>query len=89
MASPTFQTLLYDVDQGVATITLNRPDKLNAFTGQMMLDLIAAFDATDASPPAPRPSVPPTGRWNEARWAGSSAMAAVASPCASSTASSR
>ncbi len=45
---PAFETLLLDVADGVATITLNRPDKMNAFTGQMMSDLIAAFDATDA-----------------------------------------
>ncbi len=48
MSQPTFQTLLYAVEDGVATITLNRPDRMNAFTSQMMLDLIAAFDATDA-----------------------------------------
>ena len=48
MAAPTFETLLYDLDDGIATLTLNRPDRLNAFTNQMMLDLIAAFDATDA-----------------------------------------
>lgn len=45
---PEFETLLYDVDDGIATITLNRPDRLNAFTPKMMLDMIAAFDATDA-----------------------------------------
>ena len=45
---PTFETILLDVADGIATITLNRPDKLNAFTGQMMNDMIAAFDATDA-----------------------------------------
>jgi enoyl-CoA hydratase/carnithine racemase len=48
MSTPTFETLLYAVDDGVATITLNRPDKMNSFTTQMMLDLIAAFDAVDA-----------------------------------------
>ncbi|HZZ88922.1 MAG TPA: crotonase/enoyl-CoA hydratase family protein [Caulobacteraceae bacterium] len=48
MASPTFETILYDVEDGIATITLNRPDKLNAFTTQMMSDMIAAFDLSDA-----------------------------------------
>jgi len=48
MAQPTFETLLYDVEDGIATFTLNRPDRMNAFTAQMMVDMIAAFDATDA-----------------------------------------
>jgi enoyl-CoA hydratase/carnithine racemase len=48
MVNPEFETLLYDAADGVATITLNRPNKLNAFTGGMMTDLIAAFDHTDA-----------------------------------------
>src|SRR5690242_3135394 len=48
MATPQFETLLYSVEDGIATITLNRPDRMNAFTAQMMLDMIAAFDATDA-----------------------------------------
>jgi enoyl-CoA hydratase/carnithine racemase len=48
MALSTLQTLLYEVSEGIATITLHRPDKLNAFTPQMRDELIAAFDQTDA-----------------------------------------
>lgn len=44
----SFEQIRLDVADGVATITLNRPDKLNAFTFQMSQELIAAFDATDA-----------------------------------------
>src|ERR1700712_3139709 len=32
----------------VLTVTLDRPDRLNAFTGQMADELIAAFDRADA-----------------------------------------
>lgn len=48
MTAPSFETLRYEVEEGIATITLHRPDRLNAFTARMMLDLIAAFDAVDA-----------------------------------------
>lgn len=48
MADQSFETLKLEVEDGVATLTLNRPDKLNAFNTQMMKDMIAAFDATDA-----------------------------------------
>jgi enoyl-CoA hydratase/carnithine racemase len=44
----TFQHIAYDVADQVATITLNRPQQLNAFTGTMMRELISAFDLTDA-----------------------------------------
>ena len=47
--SMSFETLLLDIEDGIATITLNRPDKMNSFTTQMMLDMIAAFDETDAN----------------------------------------
>ena len=42
-----FETIRYAVDHGVATITLDRPDRLNAFTPTMMRELIAAFDLVD------------------------------------------
>jgi len=43
-----FEEIKLDVDDAVATITLNRPEKLNAFTITMMREMIAAFDITDA-----------------------------------------
>ncbi|MFM8554023.1 MAG: crotonase/enoyl-CoA hydratase family protein [Acidimicrobiales bacterium] len=42
------QEVSLDVADGIATVTLNRPDKLNAFTGRMMNELIEVFDRTDA-----------------------------------------
>ncbi len=48
MSRTEMDTLFVDIEENIATITLNRPDKLNAFNGQMMNDLIAAFDQTDA-----------------------------------------
>jgi enoyl-CoA hydratase/carnithine racemase len=37
-----------DISDGIMTITLHRPDKMNAFTGTMMAEMIAAFDGADA-----------------------------------------
>ncbi len=42
-----FETLRYDVDERVCTVTLNRPEKLNAVTATSIEELIAAFDAAD------------------------------------------
>jgi enoyl-CoA hydratase/carnithine racemase len=41
-------TILYEVSDGIATITLNRPERMNAFTSEMRDDLIDAFNKTDA-----------------------------------------
>jgi enoyl-CoA hydratase/carnithine racemase len=38
-----FKTILYELEEKILTITLNRPNRLNAFTGQMMDELILAF----------------------------------------------
>ena len=43
-----YEQIAYEVDNGVLTITLDRPEALNAFTGRMMTELIDAFDRADA-----------------------------------------
>jgi enoyl-CoA hydratase/carnithine racemase len=43
-----YQEILYSVEDHILTITLNRPDKLNAFTGRMMVEVIDAIDRADA-----------------------------------------
>jgi enoyl-CoA hydratase/carnithine racemase len=42
-----FETILYDQADGVATITLNRPDRLNAVNTTVIHELVAAFDRAD------------------------------------------
>lgn len=46
--TPSFTEIRYDVADRVATITLDRPDRLNAFTGRMMREVIDAMDLVDA-----------------------------------------
>ena len=46
----TYETVRLDVADGVATLTLNRPERLNSFTVAMHGELRAALDAVDADP---------------------------------------
>ncbi|MDA2945818.1 MAG: crotonase/enoyl-CoA hydratase family protein [Actinomycetota bacterium] len=44
----TYENIELEVDDGIATIWLNRPDKMNAFTERMRYEVIDALDRTDA-----------------------------------------
>jgi len=43
-----YNTIGYSAADGIATLTLRRPEKLNAFTAQMLHELLQAFDSIDA-----------------------------------------
>jgi len=46
----TYQCLLYEVKDGIATLTLNRPDRLNALGGTLREDLHDAIAKCSADP---------------------------------------
>lgn len=46
----TFEMIGYSVEDGILTITLNRPDKMNAITSPMREELIEAFARADRDP---------------------------------------
>jgi methylglutaconyl-CoA hydratase len=46
----SYETVKYEVADEVATITLNRPDKRNAITAQMIDELVTALENADAGP---------------------------------------
>ena len=56
-----YQNILFEVEDGIATLTLNRPEKLNAYTLEMGDEIVDAFAriradaarARRASSPAP------------------------------------
>ena len=43
-----YKQILYEVEENILTITLNRAEKLNAFTGLMLKELLDAIDRADA-----------------------------------------
>lgn len=43
----SYETIRYEVADGIATVTLNRPDVYNAMNAQMTRELISVFDETD------------------------------------------
>ncbi len=46
----TYQTLLFDIRDGIAFITINRPDKLNALNDQVMAELADAAERIATTP---------------------------------------
>ncbi len=48
MPEQGYETVRAEVRDRILTVTLNRPEKLNAFNPQMMGDLLDVFDAADA-----------------------------------------
>ena len=46
----TYQTLLFEIKDGIALITINRPDKLNALNDQVMAELADAVERITTTP---------------------------------------
>lgn len=43
-----YQQITYEVEEEILTVTLDRPERLNAFTATMVRELLDAFDRADA-----------------------------------------
>src|SRR5919109_4555256 len=47
-AAVPFNTILYDVQDNILKVTFNRPEKLNAFSRELVRETIEAFQLADA-----------------------------------------
>src|SRR5690348_6132578 len=47
---PSYETLIYEVDDRVCSITFNRPDRMNAFSQKLVDEIMAALAEADADP---------------------------------------
>ena len=50
MSAGQYTTLIYEVTDGIATVTLNRPDKLNAFNATMGREIVETFQRAERDP---------------------------------------
>src|SRR5258706_9942324 len=46
----SFETILYTIENSILTITLNRPDKLNAMTPTLLRELKEVFEQANSDP---------------------------------------
>jgi hypothetical protein len=58
MIPMNYSDIKYEVADRILTITLHRPDKLNAYTRRMQEELIDAFGRADADDESARSSLP-------------------------------
>ncbi|MFM8265080.1 MAG: enoyl-CoA hydratase/isomerase family protein, partial [Acidimicrobiia bacterium] len=42
--------VIYDVSDGIATLTLNNPQERNSMTAEMVADIVMSMDAAEADP---------------------------------------
>ena len=70
---PVYQEILYDVENPIAKITLNRPDRLNAWTERMGAELKHALARAEADPQAVVIAITGAGRG----WCAGADMAAL------------
>lgn len=56
-----YETLLVEQSRGIVTVTLNRPERLNAVVPEMMIELADALNAVEIEKRKPRFARPAEG----------------------------